>query len=78
MHGSSIVALLVLNYIQENLSWELGFGLPCIVMCVALAIFLLGSRRYRFHINSDEKNPFVRIGRVFVKAARLVKIFFTS
>lgn len=70
MHGSSIVALLVLNYIQENLSWELGFGLPCIVMCVALLIFLLGSRRYRFHINRDERNPFVRIGRVFVKAAR--------
>ncbi|KAI3464332.1 hypothetical protein Pfo_020995 [Paulownia fortunei] len=70
MNGGILVALLVLNYIQENLSWELGFGIPCIVMCVALIIFLLGSITYRFRINSDERNPFVRISRVFVKAAR--------
>ncbi|KAI3464333.1 hypothetical protein Pfo_020996 [Paulownia fortunei] len=70
MNGGILVALLVLNYIQENLSWELGFGIPCIVMCFALIIFLLGSMTYRFRINSDERNPFVRIGWVFVKAAR--------
>ncbi|KAI3464334.1 hypothetical protein Pfo_020997 [Paulownia fortunei] len=70
MNGGILVALLVLNYIQENLSWELGFGIPCIVMCFALIIFVLGSMTYRFRINSDERNPFVRIGRVFLKAAR--------
>ncbi|KAK4490038.1 hypothetical protein RD792_000692 [Penstemon davidsonii] len=64
-----LVALSVLNYIQENMSWELGFGIPCIVMCFALTGFLLGSTTYRFRINSDKRNPFVRIGRVFVKAA---------
>ncbi|KAL8482496.1 hypothetical protein ACS0TY_028609 [Phlomoides rotata] len=70
MHGSCFVALLILNYIQENLSWELGFGIPCIMMCFTLMIFLLGSMRYRFRVNNDERDPFVRIGRVFVKAAR--------
>ncbi|KAK6146209.1 hypothetical protein DH2020_020078 [Rehmannia glutinosa] len=70
MNGGIVVALLVLNYIQENLSWELGFGIPCIVMCFALIIFLLGSMTYRFPIKNDEMNPFVRIGRVFVEAAR--------
>ncbi|KAG8378484.1 hypothetical protein BUALT_Bualt08G0141900 [Buddleja alternifolia] len=70
MNGGIVVALLVLNYIQENLSWELGFGIPCIVMCFALIIFLLGTMTYRFRINSNEKNPFVRISWVFVKAAR--------
>ncbi|KAK6152824.1 hypothetical protein DH2020_012463 [Rehmannia glutinosa] len=70
MNGGMFIAVLVLNYIQENLSWELGFGIPCIVMCFALVIFLLGSMTYRFPTNNDERNPFVRIGRVFVKAAR--------
>ncbi|KAG8378479.1 hypothetical protein BUALT_Bualt08G0141400 [Buddleja alternifolia] len=65
-----IVAILVLSYIQENLSWELGFGIPCIVMCFTLIIFLLGSMTYRFPVNSDQSNPFVRIDLVFLKAAQ--------
>ncbi|KAL0351305.1 UNVERIFIED_CONTAM: protein NRT1/ PTR FAMILY 5.10 [Sesamum calycinum] len=70
MNGGILVAFSVLSYIQENLSWELGFGIPCIAMCLALIIFLLGSMTYRFRINSDQRNPFVRIGWVFMKAAR--------
>ncbi|KAK4391274.1 protein NRT1/ PTR FAMILY 5.10 [Sesamum angolense] len=70
MNGGILVAFSVLSYIQENLSWELGFGIPCIAMCLALIIFLLGSMTYRFRINSDKRNPFVRIGWVFMKAAR--------
>lgn len=67
---SVLVGLLVLSYIQENMSWELGFGIPCIVMCLALLIFLFGSMTYRFQIKRDGRNPFVRISRVFVKAVR--------
>ncbi|KAL7156155.1 hypothetical protein ABFS83_03G123800 [Erythranthe nasuta] len=65
-----LVALSVLNYIQDNLSWGLGFGIPCIVMCLALIVFLLGSFTYRFRVNSDEISPFLRIGHVFVRAAK--------
>ncbi|GER27517.1 major facilitator superfamily protein [Striga asiatica] len=70
MNGGILVAILVLSYVQDNLSWELGFGIPCIAMCFALCIFLLGTPTYRFRVNSTGKNPFVRIGWVFVKAAR--------
>ncbi|KAI3464335.1 hypothetical protein Pfo_020998 [Paulownia fortunei] len=64
-----LLALSVLNYIQENLSWELGFGIPSIVMCFALIVFWIGTMTYRFYINRDGRRPFVRISRVFVEAA---------
>ncbi|CAL9024496.1 unnamed protein product [Prunus brigantina] len=62
--------LILLTYIQDNLSWGLGFGIPCIAMVLALFIFLLGTRTYRYSIKGDEESPFVRIGRVFVAALR--------
>ncbi|KAL6515667.1 hypothetical protein OROHE_018701 [Orobanche hederae] len=72
--GGVFVALFVLNYIQDNLSWGLGFGIPCVVMCIALLVFLLGTFTYRFRIQSDERNAFIRIGTVFVRAARNCQI----
>ncbi|KAK9933036.1 hypothetical protein M0R45_020249 [Rubus argutus] len=60
----------LLVYIQDNLSWGLGFGIPCIVMVLALCIFLLGTRTYRYSIKGDEESPFVRIGKVFVASLR--------
>lgn len=69
MAAGSLLAV-ILNYIQENLSWELGFAIPCIVMFLALLLYLLGSLTYRFPVQRDEKNPFVRIGCVFMNATR--------
>ncbi|KAM7519252.1 hypothetical protein LguiB_018214 [Lonicera macranthoides] len=68
--GGTVVSLSVLTYIQDNLGWGLGFGIPCIVMGFALVIFLLGTTTYRFTVKGDDKSPFVRIGQVFVTAAR--------
>ena len=65
-----MLTLAVLDYIQDNLSWGLGFGLPFIVMVLALLIFLGGTRTYRYSIKSDEESPFVRVGRVFAAALR--------
>ncbi|KAL1542809.1 protein NRT1/ PTR FAMILY 5.10-like [Salvia divinorum] len=64
------VAQLVLSYVQENMSWELGFGIPGAFMCLALVLFLLGSTTYRYGSGTEKRNPFVRIGLVFVRAAR--------
>ncbi|XP_023760428.1 protein NRT1/ PTR FAMILY 5.10 isoform X1 [Lactuca sativa] len=66
--GGPLLALGVLNYIQDNFSWGLGFGIPCIVMGLALLIFLSGTTTYRFEEKVDEKSAFVRIGQVFVRA----------
>eukprot|EP00261_Vitis_vinifera_P030420 XP_010665397.1 PREDICTED: protein NRT1/ PTR FAMILY 5.10 [Vitis vinifera] len=66
----TLITLFILNYIQDNLNWGLGFGIPCIAMVIALLVFLLGTKTYRYSVNGDEKSPFVRIGQVFVAAAR--------
>ncbi|PKA64770.1 putative peptide/nitrate transporter [Apostasia shenzhenica] len=56
------VTLIVLNYVQDNISWALGFGIPLIAMGLALLIFLLGTKVYRFH-QLEGKSPYARIGR---------------
>ncbi|KAA8538685.1 hypothetical protein F0562_028293 [Nyssa sinensis] len=68
--SGSLAAFIILCYIQDNLGWGVGFGIPCITMAVALAIFLLGTKTYRYTIKGREKSPFIRIGRVFARAVR--------
>ena len=68
--SGTLINYSVLSYIQENLNWGLGFGIPCVVMIAALLLFLLGTRTYRYSVKKDEKSPFVRIGKVFLAAAK--------
>ncbi|KAJ4967005.1 hypothetical protein NE237_018854 [Protea cynaroides] len=68
--GGIMCSYFILNYIQDNLSWGLGFGIPCVWMIVALAIFLLGTKTYRYSSTDDNHNPFKRIAQVFVAAVR--------
>lgn len=49
----TVIALSVLNYIQDNLSWELGFGIPSLVMCFVLILISTGISTYRFKINGE-------------------------
>lgn len=71
--GTSVGALLglvVLSYIEDNLSWGLGFGIPFIIMVFGSLLFLLGTITYRFPIKVETESPFRRIGRVFGRAAK--------
>jgi len=70
MVAGASATLLILTYIQDNYSWVLGFGIPCVVMIIALTVFLLGTMTYRFNIKDNDNSPFLRIGRVFVAAVR--------
>ncbi|KAL5843470.1 hypothetical protein ACOSQ4_009428 [Xanthoceras sorbifolium] len=68
--AGAIFTVTVLSYIQDNLSWGLGFGIPCIFMVAALVVFLLGTKTYRYSSKRDDRSALVRIGRVFVAAVR--------
>ncbi|KAG8633440.1 protein NRT1/ PTR FAMILY 5.10-like [Manihot esculenta] len=70
MCSGTLVTLLFLNYIQDNLNWALGFGIPCIMMVIALILFLLGTKTYRYSVKVEEKSAFLRIGLVFVSAIK--------
>ncbi|CAI9114926.1 OLC1v1015751C1 [Oldenlandia corymbosa var. corymbosa] len=61
---------MVLSYIEENLSWGLGFGIPCLVIGFALILFFLGTATYRFHATSHKGSPLQRLGWVLMNAAR--------
>ena len=74
----TVISYTVLSYIQENLSWGLGFGIPCIVMTAGLLIFLLGNSTYRYSVKKDEKSPFLRIGKVLIGVARNWRIMPSS
>ncbi|KAG0481079.1 hypothetical protein HPP92_011937 [Vanilla planifolia] len=62
-------AFFVLSNVQDNVNWGLGFGIPCVLMGVALIAFLLGSRLYRCYAPKVE-NPYFRIVEAFAKLSR--------
>ncbi|XP_003568390.1 protein NRT1/ PTR FAMILY 5.10-like [Brachypodium distachyon] len=51
--ASATVTIALMSYIQDNVSWGVGFGVPCLVMMLALAVFLFGTKTYRFYDSSN-------------------------
>jgi len=43
---STVIALSVIVYIQENLGWKIGFGVPAMLMFISAVSFILGSPIY--------------------------------
>ncbi|TKY58251.1 NRT1/ PTR FAMILY 1.2 [Spatholobus suberectus] len=44
--ASTAIALSVIVYIQENLGWKIGFGVPAVLMFISAVSFILGSPFY--------------------------------
>ncbi|XP_077250804.1 protein NRT1/ PTR FAMILY 5.2-like [Tasmannia lanceolata] len=57
-----------LVYIQDNVGWSIGYGLPMVGLAVSIVIFLVGTPYYRHKVPSG--SPFTRMGRVIVAAIR--------
>ncbi|XP_057826825.2 protein NRT1/ PTR FAMILY 5.10 isoform X2 [Cryptomeria japonica] len=64
--ADSYLGVTVLTYIQDNVGWGLGFGIPAFTMAMALVVFLCGTRFYRNKLPSG--SSLTRVIHVFVAA----------
>ncbi|CAK9166866.1 unnamed protein product [Ilex paraguariensis] len=68
----TLFANTVLVYIQDNVGWTLGYGLPTLGLAISILIFLAGTPFYRHRVPTG--SPFTRMARVIVAALRKWKV----
>nr|POE46591.1 protein nrt1/ ptr family 5.2 [Quercus suber] len=64
----TLFANTVLVYVQDNVGWTLGYGLPTLGLAISIAIFVAGTPFYRHKLPTG--SPFTRMSRVIVAAIR--------
>eukprot|EP00798_Chlamydomonas_sp_ICE-L_P012247 gene12248-15388_t len=62
----SFIACTVIVYIQDQMSWTIGFAIPGFVMLAAIVLFTAGSKRYK-HVRPTE-SPMTRVAKVVYAA----------
>ncbi|CAM8881586.1 hypothetical protein QQ045_004041 [Rhodiola kirilowii] len=72
MGMASLTAITVVVYIQDNVGWGIGLGIPTIAMGLSLVIFLLGGPLYKKLRPGG--SPLTRLAQVIVSAARKRKL----
>ncbi|GMI80312.1 hypothetical protein like AT3G54450 [Hibiscus trionum] len=61
-------AVVVVIYLQDNVSWAAGFGVLSVSLAMALVVFLTGIKRYRKQ--GPTGSPFTIMAQVFVAAVK--------
>uniref|UniRef100_A0A0D9XKG7 Major facilitator superfamily (MFS) profile domain-containing protein n=1 Tax=Leersia perrieri TaxID=77586 RepID=A0A0D9XKG7_9ORYZ len=56
----------VLVYLQDNVSWAVGYGIPTLGLLLSVAVFLAGTPLYRHKL--PQGSPLATIGRVLAAA----------
>lgn len=75
--GISILgAVTVIVYIQDNVGWTWGFGIPALLMSLAIVSFFIGSPSFRYV--PPVGSPFTRLAQVVVAACRKRKLALPS
>ncbi|KAJ4769122.1 Protein NRT1/ PTR FAMILY 5.1 [Rhynchospora pubera] len=64
----ALIASSVLVYIQTNVGWSWGFGIPAVCMAIAVVSFFSGTRLYRNQ--KPGGSPLTRIAQVLVASVR--------
>ncbi|KAK9668729.1 hypothetical protein RND81_13G082100 [Saponaria officinalis] len=62
----TLFANTILVYVQDNVGWTLGYGLPTIGLAISISIFLAGTPLYRHKLTTG--SPFTRMAKVIVAA----------
>ncbi|KAI3427654.1 uncharacterized protein J3R85_009342 [Psidium guajava] len=68
----ALVASSVLVYIQDNVGWGLGFGIPAAAMAIAVCTFFSGTRLYRNQ--KPGGSPLTRLCQVVVASFRKYRV----
>eukprot|EP00262_Sarcandra_glabra_P005889 TRINITY_DN1782_c0_g1_i2.p1 TRINITY_DN1782_c0_g1~~TRINITY_DN1782_c0_g1_i2.p1 ORF type:complete len:585 (-),score=62.21 TRINITY_DN1782_c0_g1_i2:380-2134(-) len=63
-----MVSLTVIVYVQDEVSWALGLGIPAFLMFLACVVYFLGSKIYVKV--TPEGSPFTSLVQVFVAASK--------
>lgn len=66
MGTATLTALTILVYIQDNVGWGWGLGIPTIVMALSTVVFITGYPLYRKP--KPAGSPLVRVVQVAVAA----------
>ncbi|XP_027349070.1 protein NRT1/ PTR FAMILY 5.2-like [Abrus precatorius] len=61
-----------LIYIQDNVGWTIGYGLPTLGLAISVLVFLVGTPFYRHKLPSG--SPITRMLQVYVAAGRKWKL----
>lgn len=64
----NLLSSTILVYIQDNVSFSVGYIIPTIALAFSIVVFLLGTPFYRHKLPSG--SPIIRIARVFVAVIR--------
>lgn len=64
----TLFANTVLVYIQDNVGWTLGYGLPTAGLAISILIFLAGTQFYRH--KKPTGSPFTKMAKVIVASLR--------
>jgi len=76
------VAVSVVGYIQDNVGWGVGFGVPCAIVLAAFAVFLMGTPTYRLYHHHQQQQQRRHEKAIAAAAAancrRLLPIWATS
>ncbi|GLT34470.1 hypothetical protein SLA2020_089800 [Shorea laevis] len=72
MGASMLVAVTVLVYIQDNVGWGWGLGIPTVAMFLSIIAFIIGYPLYQ-HLDPSG-SPFTRLLQVAVAAFRKRKL----
>ncbi|GLJ42398.1 hypothetical protein SUGI_0878200 [Cryptomeria japonica] len=66
--SGTLLAVTVVVYVQDNISWGIGFGIPTVAMTIAIGLFLYGTPFYRNKLPGG--SPITSILQVVVAAVR--------